>query len=457
MTRSVMLHPIRITALPAAIILLVGLSGCGHKTRLTPPEPLRLATITGIQADMTCNTISLQWEPVLFDSRGNVLDAPAAYLILRRRGGLTESTEKTGKTTSTPPSTSTQHAHDSDIPPTDPAPDTPLTVPTGADQVMTPEIDSEPGQGSGSSRHPDILPTEYEYSIIAWVEGIPVTPSDPDWAKARITWEDPGIVSGPIWVPGDRKIRKPRMIPDADTDRGPDILVPGYNYYYMIVAVSADGVTSEPSTPIRIPWMHVPGPPRNVTGEVGQNRVTLRWAAPETNCRGLPLAQWDFAEIHRSTGDSMRYTMVARVEATQPAEYRDDSVAIDTVYRYRIRVMVLPGDVPGEYSEAVEVVTTDVFPPPAPMDLTGAAVSGDVYLNWRHVAGSDLAGYHVYRRTGTSTAFIRLTPDGPVSSNTFIDSSVQPGEHYGYAVTSVDSSPRFNESDQSDEWTISVR
>lgn len=414
------------------------LAGCGHKSRLTPPEPRRLAQVTSAQADMTCGSILLEWAPTFFDTRGELLETPARYLVLRRRGGPVE------KNTGTPT----------------PSPDIEASSEISATATPTPPVtlDTMPAE---TTPRPDVLPAEYEYSLVAVVDGIDVKPTDPDWEKARITFEDNGVPSGPIVAASQRIFKVPRDFPpEAVSDSSAvETLVPGYTYYYQIVALGTDNVTSEPSYAIQVPWVNVPAAPTGLEAAVRQNEVQLTWTAPDVDCRGTPLPRVDFFEVHRTEDMevSAAWQTLARVDDPDATEYSDTTVAIDTLYRYRIRAMLLPEGIPGEFTEPVTADTTDTFAPDVPMALTGAVSAGVVHLNWRQVSTPDLAGYNVYRQSDLDATDQLLNPEQPVRSNTFSDETVESGRTYIYSVTSVDKSPAANESGRSKTWSITLR
>ncbi|WP_327258381.1 MULTISPECIES: fibronectin type III domain-containing protein [unclassified Streptomyces] len=59
-------------------------------------------------------------------------------------------------------------------------------------------------------------------------------------------------------------------------------------------------------------------------------------------------------------------------------------------------------------------------------------------LTWTKNVEMDLAGYRVYRRTGTSTTWTRISGTGLVTSPSYLDTPPATGDAYGYAVTAVD-------------------
>ncbi|MGA8529228.1 MAG: choice-of-anchor D domain-containing protein [Acidobacteriaceae bacterium] len=90
--------------------------------------------------------------------------------------------------------------------------------------------------------------------------------------------------------------------------------------------------------------------------------------------------------------------------------------------------------------------------------LTGAGVSTVTYtvdLTWSAPASSadPVAGYHVYRSTGTSASFQLLNTSVNVPT-TYADTTVQSGQTYVYAVTSVDASGA--ESSDSNLFTVTI-
>ncbi|HUK62830.1 MAG TPA: C25 family cysteine peptidase, partial [Dongiaceae bacterium] len=72
------------------------------------------------------------------------------------------------------------------------------------------------------------------------------------------------------------------------------------------------------------------------------------------------------------------------------------------------------------------------------LSATGAAAA--VKLAWAPGAAADLAGYHVYRSTGVSGPFTRITPWAPGRSSNLTDSGLPPLATFYYQVTAIDSS-----------------
>jgi bacillopeptidase F len=107
-------------------------------------------------------------------------------------------------------------------------------------------------------------------------------------------------------------------------------------------------------------------------------------------------------------------------------------------------------EIQGLPSEAVEVVTTDVFPPAVPKGLVAVADSaaGAIDLSWAPDSDSDLAAYRVYRRDEQGGGPAQRVASVGVETS-FRDSAVQPEHTYAYSVSAIDRSG--NESKRSPE------
>lgn len=151
---------------------------------------------------------------------------------------------------------------------------------------------------------------------------------------------------------------------------------------------------------------------------------------------------------------------VAEVPASEDINVIDHGFEWEKTYAYSItpvtRILVAPGgatlgEVEGETSAGIEVVTHDIFPPVAPVGLQ-AVYSGNqqqnfIDLTWAPNTEGDLAGYNVYRREEGGT-FKRVNSE-LVKTPVFRDPDVRSGKQYFYYVTAVDL--RNNESGNSEE------
>jgi hypothetical protein len=149
---------------------------------------------------------------------------------------------------------------------------------------------------------------------------------------------------------------------------------------------------------------------------------------------------------------------------TDPGGTLDRTALRGQKYQYRaqrVRVVEIAGsryEIRSADSAPVTLAMTDRFPPSAPTGLAtipgGSKGSLGVDLSWQANNENDLAGYNVYRRSGTAGTFERLTGK-PVAGPAFSDTAVTAGETYIYHVTAVDNDG--NESQPSNEATQMVQ
>lgn len=431
-----------------AILLCLSIfaASCGNKTRLKPPELRRPEKVEKLTASLKCDRICLEWTPSLFDTRGDPLDQTVRYLVLRKRGNpvkwessddSTDSLQDKNTPGSTQSAAKPQDAGDGSAPPRQVA---------DVDQPAAPEDKPD---------RKEILPAEFDFSLVAIVPGPAIDPAHPMDQDLVIRWEDTGVPSGPAYPAGATRFRIPSGFPPQTTDPG-RALTTGYTYTYMIAVSDAGGRVSASSTPMDVRWIRIPAPPANVSVQAGPGRIGLTWTPPGVDCAGSPLERLGGYEIQRAPADAPdNFSKLMTIESGIAVQATDDTVIPDSRYLYRIRAYIEPS-LNGEFSLPVAADTTDRYPPESPQHLSGAVQPAGVFLNWRPVADPDLAGYRLYRRTGESADFELLNPAEPIQNNSFVDRSVIPGMVYSYRVTAVDGSAAANESDPGNSWTVTL-
>jgi hypothetical protein len=227
-------------------------------------------------------------------------------------------------------------------------------------------------------------------------------------------------------------------VPAGPVDNGVaryEIPVAAWTGKEAILAVrvlSARGKTVGWSNFVNLPVVVPPEKPAEVHAEATADGVRLTWRA-----RG------DSFRIYRRTG-SDRFAPAATVP--QPP-WTDSGAEFGKHYAYQIQTIVkLPNDVEAESdpSEEAGITPEDRFPPAVPAGLNAAAAPNSIELSWEADTEQDLAGYRVYRSTGTGP-FEKL--GDPVSIPSYSDHTVEHGKAYHYAVTAFDKSS--NESPRS--------
>ena len=245
------------------------------------------------------------------------------------------------------------------------------------------------------------------------------------------------------------KIVHEMKVDNKPEDRGKKVTVffgdlePKKVYLYQVVSVNRREYPSSPSNPVTVYWDVPSSEPRTVKGEAGDKRVDLYWD-PVAGASGYNI-------YRRGEGESFPVNPLNR-EPLVAAQYTDLSVENEKKYLYSLRAVrrVVKTDVEGKGSQDVAVVPTDLIPPGSPEGLAAIPLKDGMELNWVQNREPDLLGYYVYRRQVGEEDFRRLN-ETPLAKETYLDSDVEVGQDYEYAVTAVDNTVHRNESPRSEE------
>lgn len=115
-------------------------------------------------------------------------------------------------------------------------------------------------------------------------------------------------------------------------------------------------------------------------------------------------------------------------------EYDDSTVAMGTMYSYRVQA-INGIQHQSEVSAEATVTPEDVFAPAVPTDLSGVQGVGAIELVWQRNTEEDFAGYNVFRAVDGG-AFEKIA--GPIDAPAYSDRAVEAGKTYRYEVSAVD-------------------
>jgi hypothetical protein len=185
--------------------------------------------------------------------------------------------------------------------------------------------------------------------------------------------------------------------------------------------------------------------PSALTATARPEGVTLSWTAPsEAVGGGVPiLAGYN---IYRTAPGEVLGELAAPVNAAPVTGTTFKDAPPYGTYDYRVTAVAATGTplVQSDPSAVANVVFKDLVAPPAPSNVTTLIETNAVRLIWDPVDAPDLAGYKVYRGEGVGheadikdLGFNPLITT-PITATTFIDSTVNLGIAFRYAVTSVD-------------------
>lgn len=210
--------------------------------------------------------------------------------------------------------------------------------------------------------------------------------------------------------------------------------------YYAVAGVSSRRRVGAVSEVVAVPLTAIPDPPSQLTASFTESAITLDWlgASPSTRYR-----------IYEVT-DGTPAPAPINAEPLAGTSFDDPRVAFGVERCYLVRAAVVTGGASVESAGAGPVCITprDVFPPPAPANLTAVAGTGAVSLIWDAVDTPDLAGYLVLRAEAPGD---KLQPlfDTPISETTYKDATTVAGTRYVYAVVAVDKASPANRSAES--------
>ncbi len=124
----------------------------------------------------------------------------------------------------------------------------------------------------------------------------------------------------------------------------------------------------------------------------------------------------------------------------------DNTARFGKTYEYtaqqlhRVKLGEVLLELAGPESRPIQVSVVDRFPPAVPQGLVAVAapLEGTIDLSWTPGTDQDLAGYIVYRRTGESADWTRVSGNTPLTGPSYRDRTVQTGKIYQYAVSAID-------------------
>jgi len=220
-------------------------------------------------------------------------------------------------------------------------------------------------------------------------------------------------------------------------------LEPRKVYVFQVVTLNRRGHPSSPSNPVTVFWDYPPHTTSAVKAERGDKKVDISWE-PVLGATGYHI-------YRKGEGEEFSFQPLNR-EVLKVTQYSDLSVENEKRYTYSVRAVkrVVKTDIEGKGSLSLPITPTDLIPPSPPLGLVAVPLRNGIELNWRKNREADLLGYHVYRRKTGEGEFKRLNP-APLTKETYLDTEVQIGKDYDYAVTAVDNSVRKNESPLSEE------
>ncbi len=182
--------------------------------------------------------------------------------------------------------------------------------------------------------------------------------------------------------------------------------------------------------------------PANLSPEITQEAIILKWKKPETNVDGSSPANILGYNVYRRS-DTETQAKKLNSSTVSDTEYADNFFDFETKYIYFVRAVSVGSEgapVESLSSEELEITPKDIFPPGSPESITIAASPNSISLFFAANPEKDILGYKVYRSTDSTTPlkdWELLTPE-PIKTNTFRDQNIKSGVRYFYYLTALD-------------------
>ncbi len=197
-------------------------------------------------------------------------------------------------------------------------------------------------------------------------------------------------------------------------------------WYYALRFVNKQGRRSDFSKAVRTQFLVAALPPVELAEEVHEDRIIVRWRAPEANIDGSQPAQ------------VMGYLVDSR-DFVSKTEYVHREFQFGEPQTYRVQTVTRRADplILSEFSDTLTIVPRDVFPPTVPQNLTALFWEGKTRLFWDANKEVDLQGYFLYK--GRHPDLLEKS-SSLVMINNYIDEAAAPGVTWYFQVTAVDKS-----------------
>ncbi|MBI5556653.1 MAG: hypothetical protein HY885_03370 [Deltaproteobacteria bacterium] len=210
-----------------------------------------------------------------------------------------------------------------------------------------------------------------------------------------------------------------------------------YRYTYKVVSRSGWNIASADSNRISFNWESPLPPPKKLSLQVEEKRLTLNWQPISSLSDGSRVNFPVRYQVYRSE-DGEDFSRIA--EAVDGRSYSDEELENGRKYFYRVQgVRTVEGtELIGEASEVIAGVPGNVSSLAPPQRFTVVAIDEGVKILWESTPQSDVTGYRVYRRQAGSKKF-RLVGEVDKASFSFTDQNLPQGnEILYYVVTAID-------------------
>lgn len=203
------------------------------------------------------------------------------------------------------------------------------------------------------------------------------------------------------------------------------------NYYYRLVIHGPDGMTLPTSSTFVLYESKLkPEAPQNVTFRTVDRGVELSWEDLQRNVFGYYIFRREKNE------GFIQISEPVMVNPKGQYHYVDTTLSLhgDRTYDYAVKT-ISDSYVLSQFSDTVTVRPDIEVLIEIPQNFRGRKADNKVYLFWDDMTDPNLMGYKVFRKKTFETEFTMLHDSLlPAGTNHFIDSSMEKGYAYDYAL-----------------------
>jgi uncharacterized protein len=217
--------------------------------------------------------------------------------------------------------------------------------------------------------------------------------------------------------------------------------------HYAVIFINKKNQAAGLSNRVVITPVPIPLPPTELSAEVTENFIALKWKAPSENMDGSKPPRIAGYYVYRAEGSQKLPATPVNSRPVEKPEFEDRDFQFDKTYSYAVGTV---GSIQGSHAESFRseirsVEARDVFPPPPPENLSAIFEGGFVLLLWAPSSAADVAGYRIYRQDKKTAARILLQKE-LIAALSFRDTQIEPGRQYEYTIQAMDT--HGNESTQ---------
>ena len=217
--------------------------------------------------------------------------------------------------------------------------------------------------------------------------------------------------------------------------------------YYAVAGLSRRNRVGVASDVVAVPLAPIEGAPSNLSASFTETAIKLDWLGVAEGTRYRVYEVKDGAPDVALTPEPVAGTTFEAPIAAAGAEAAA-AYGVERCFSVRAARASTGATVESAAAGPVCVTPRDVFPPPAPANLTAVAAEGALNLIWDAVDAPDLAGYLVLRGNAAGETLAPLF-ETPITETTYRDTTARAGRRYVYAVVAVDRASPPNRSAES--------